>query len=148
MGSFQYEKQGEKEYLVYQKRDSEDLDTFTTEMLSNNRIPGLVPFSYIQMNQSISMKYNITGLVSLETYLENTVKKGQFLKILESLCDAVMQADDYMLDVSAYVFDETYIFADPETFQAHMLVLPVSHEGVAPEDFFKKLLFDVKYDQT
>lgn len=148
MVSFQYEKQGEKEYLVYQKRDSEDLDTFTTEMLSNNRIPGLVPFSYIQMDQSISMKYNITGLVSLETYLENTVKKGQFLKILKSLCDAVMQAEDYMLDVSAYVFDETYIFADPETFQAHMVVLPVRHESVAPEDFFKKLLFDVKYDQT
>ena len=97
MKAFQYEEQGEKKYLVYQKRDSEDLDTFTTEMLSNNRIPGLVPFSYIQMDQSISMKYNIAGLVSLETYLENTVKKGQFLKILESLCDAVMQADDYIL---------------------------------------------------
>lgn len=148
MKAFQYEEQGEKKYLVYQKRDGERLDMFTMEMLSNNKIPGLVPFSYIQIDQSVTMKYNVTGLVSLAEYLENTVKKEQFLKILVSLCDAVMQAEDYMLDISAYVFDEDRIFVDSKETKACMVVLPVEHEGVVPTNFFKKLLFNVKYDQT
>lgn len=148
MGTFHYDEQGEKKYLIYQKKDCDELDRFTMEMLSNNRIPGLVPFSYMQMDQSVSMRYNVTGLDSLSAYLKNTVKKREFLSVLDSICDAAIQAEDYMLDTSSYLFAEDYIFVDPKEIKASMVVLPVCRESDSPADFFRKLLFDVRYDQT
>ena len=41
----------------------------TLEMMANNRIEGLIPLNYTQVNDSIYIKYDITGLDSLRKYL-------------------------------------------------------------------------------
>lgn len=40
MNSFTYEEQGEKKYLVYEKKTDDKMDHLTLEMMSNNRIDG------------------------------------------------------------------------------------------------------------
>ena len=45
MCSFTYEEQGNKRYLVYEKKPDDSMDILTLEMMSNNRIDGLVPVS-------------------------------------------------------------------------------------------------------
>ena len=145
---FKHEEIEGRKYLVYEKRQNDILDTFTMEMLSNNRIKGLASFSCLQMDLSISMKYNITGLISLKDLFENTVNKSTFLNILESLADAVLQAENYMLDLSSYVFDESYIYVNPSEMKVSMIVLPIKREEIQPDVFLKKILFDVRYDQT
>lgn len=147
MNSFSYEEQGTKRYLVYTRDKDDKLDLFTMEMLSNNKIPGLAAFSCIQMDNTIYMKYNITGLKSLSEYFLAPVKRQNFLSLLDSLTDSLISADEYMLNLSSYVFDESYIYTDPSTMKISMVVLPVEKEETRPEDFLKKLLFDVRYDQ-
>lgn len=148
MRDFTYEEQGDKRYLVYAKKGDDKLDSFTMEMLSNNTINGLAPFSCIQIDDVVYMKYNITGLISLTEYFSKLVKRQSFLTILEGLADSILLADDYMLAVSAYIFDESYIYINPESLAVSMVVLPIIHEERSPSEFFRKLLFDVSYDQT
>ena len=102
---FKYEEQENRKYLVYEKRESDVLDTFTLEMMSNNRIEGLAAFSCMQMDHSVRMKYNVTGLKSLEELFSDTINRQKFLAVLESLADTVIRSEDYMLDLSSYVFD-------------------------------------------
>ena len=47
MNSFTYEEQGEKKYLVYEKKTDDKMDHLTLEMMSNNRIDGVVPANQI-----------------------------------------------------------------------------------------------------
>lgn len=148
MDIFRCEEQGGKTYLLYEKKDEDILDTFTMEMLSNNKIEGIVPFSYIQKNHEIQMKYNVTGLMSLREILTEKVKRKDLLIILKSLANAVLRADDYMLETSSYVFDESYIYINPVNKKVSMIVLPVERQGKQPEMFLRQLLFDVDYDQT
>ena len=145
---FKYEEQENRKYLVYEKRESDVLDTFTLEMMSNNRIEGLAAFSCMQMDHSVRMKYNVTGLKSLEELFSDTINRQKFLAVLESLADTVIRSEDYMLDLSSYVFDEAFIYVDPEHMKVFMIVLPVKREGEQTEVFLKKMLFDVRYDQT
>lgn len=145
---FKYEEQENRKYLVYEKRESDVLDTFTLEMLSNNRIEGLAAFSCMQMDHSVRMKYNVTGLKSLEELFSDTINRQRFLALIESLADTLIRSEDYMLDLSSYVFDESFIYVAPEDMKVFMIVLPVKREGVQAEVFLKKMLFDVKYDQT
>ena len=148
MNSFTYEEQGEKKYLVYTKTKEDDLDMFTMEMLMNNKIAGTASFSCIQMDDTIYMKYNITGLQSMSEFLSGEVKKHDFLKLLKSLTDSLIIADEYMLNVSSYILDTSYIYIYPTDMQVSMIVLPVRRDEIPPENFLKKLLFDVKYDRT
>lgn len=145
---FKYEELEDRKYLVYEKREDDVLDTFTLEMLSNNRIEGLAAFSCMQMDHSVRMKYNVTGLKSLKELFSDTINRQKFLAVLESLADTVIRSEDYMLDLSSYVFDEAFIYVDPEHMKVFMIVLPVKREGVQTEVFLKKMLFDVRYDQT
>lgn len=145
---FGYEEQEGKRYLIYEKRETDVLDTFTMEMLSNNKIEGLAPFSCIRMNRDVKMKYNITGLITLQELFSSPIRKQKFLGILESLAENMLRADEYMLDVSSYILDESFIYTDPEGRKTFMIVLPIRREGEKAEVFLRRLLFDVKYDQT
>lgn len=145
---FGYEEQEGKRYLIYEKREEDVLDTFTMEMMSNNKIEGLVPFSCIRMDRDVKMKYNITGLITLQELFSSPVRKQKFLGILESLVENMLRADEYMLDVSAYILNESFIYTSPEGSKTFMIVLPIRREGEKEEVFLRRLLFDVTYDQT
>ena len=97
---FGYEEQEGKRHLIYEKREEDILDTFTMEMLSNNKIEGLAPFSCIRMDRDVKMKYNITGLITLRELFSSPIRKQKFLGILESLAENMLRAEEYMLDVS------------------------------------------------
>lgn len=148
LDSFKYEEQDGKKYLVYTKRETDILDTFTLEMLANNIIEGLAAFSSIRLDNDIKMKYNVTGMITLREVLSSIIGKEKFLDILEKITQAVIRAEDYMLDMSSYIFDESFIYVNPANSKIFMIVLPIKREKEKAEIFFKKLLFDVKYDQT
>lgn len=145
---FRYEEQEGKRYLIYEKREEDVLDTFTMEMLSNNKIEGLAPFSCIRMDRDVKMKYNITGLITLQELFSSPIRKQKFLGILESLAENMLRAEEYMLDVSSYILDESFIYTDPKGVKVFMIVLPIRRDGEKAEEFLKRLLFDVTYDQT
>lgn len=148
MEQFGYEEHGSEKYLVYTKKPEDRLDEITINMLINNRISGTVPASFIQMNNEVCIRYNITGLEDLKTYLGGTVKSEKVLKVIETLAEALMSAEDYMLPVSAYVLDESWIYMDKQTNKAAMIVLPVVREQRDLESFVKELIFNVHHDMT
>ncbi len=147
MNGFTYEEQNNKNYLVYQMQAEEGLDRLTLEMMANNRIEGLIPLNYTQVNDSIYIKYDITGLDSLRKYLQGVVNRGKLLGVLESIADAAMAAEEYMLKLSSYVLDEEYIYVDSAAKKVFMIVLPVIREETSVEVFLKELLTDIQYDQ-
>lgn len=148
MIAFTYEEQGDRKYLVYEKRAEDSMDTLTLEMISNNRIQGVAPPIYIQKDDSIYIKYDITGLKSFREYLEGCVSRQKLLGIMESIADTAIEAEDYMLKLSSYILNADHIYLDPADMKVFMIVLPIVREEIPLETFLKKLLMDVRYDQT
>ena len=148
MCSFTYEEQGNKRYLVYEKKPDDSMDILTLEMMSNNRIDGLVPVSHTQIDDCFYMKYDITGLQSLREYFQIPVNRKKFFSILESILSAVMMAEEYMLTLTSYVLNLDYMYVDSAAFKVFMVVLPIVRSELSLEMFLKQLLIDVKYDQT
>lgn len=145
---FEYEEHEGKKYLIYEKRETDILDTFTVQMLSNNKIEGAALFSCIRMDRSVHMKYNISGFKTLREVFSDMINRQKFLGILESLADALIRAEDYMLDLAVYVLDESFIYVAPDEMKVFLIVLPIKREGEKAETFLKQLMFDARYDQT
>ena len=148
MVGFAYEEQEGRKYLVYEKEAEAELDTLTLEMMSNNRIDGVVPFNHIRIDDRFYMKYDITNLKSLREFLKGVVNREKIMAVMESIVDAAMAAEDYMLSLSSYVLDADYMYIDPSVRKVSMIVLPVKREEMSIDVFLKKLLMSIQYDQT
>lgn len=148
MGTFNYEEQEGKKYLIYNKKPEEKIDPVTMEMMSNNQIGSLLSFESIQIDGALTLKYNVTGLESLKDYFSGVVGKTKLLNVMEGIIEAFLEAEDYFLDLSSYVLEEEYIYIQPDTAKVFMVILPFVREEMKPESFLKKLLLEVHYDQS
>ena len=146
MCSFTYEEQGNKRFLVYEKQADDRMDRTALEMISINRIEGVAASSHVQIDDCFYMKYDITGLESLCEYFRKPVNRKKFFTIFESILDTAMLAQEYMINLSSYVWNLDYMYVDPSSMKVYIVVLPIVRSEVSIEKFLKQLIFEVQYD--
>lgn len=149
MNAFEYESQGAATFLVYQKSPEDVVDSISMGMISNNVIEGILPFVFVQMDDTVYFKYNVSARNTLEQYFSGMVSRKRLLNVLASVLDAFILSEEYMLEPSAFVLDQSYIFVNPQTSMASLVVLPIVRENeVTMEQFIRQLVFGIRPDQT
>ena len=144
-----YETQGFNTYLVFQPDGAAALDTAILGMLTNNRIPGLAPVTFSQIDDARFLKYLVSGKVQAANLMEGVVNRACLLRFLCSVCDAVAEASSYMIDTGSLLLDMQYVFTDVTNYRAELICLPVSaYRKEAPElaDFFRNIIISAHYD--
>ncbi len=147
---FTFETQGSNTFLVYEMGELEQLDSMTMGMVGNNKLEGVIPFQYTQMDKQRLLKYNVSSRVSLAQYLSGIVNKKRLIGVMESLATAVLNAQEYMLEANSFVWDKDYIFVDVSTAKAELVCVPVmkQEKPVELELVFKDMFFGIQFDQT
>lgn len=160
MKDLYYENQGTTTYLVYKIKENDQIDTMTLGMLTNNKIPGLVPTTFTQMDKDKYIKFNVSAKVSASQFLSGTVKRKQLLGMFRGITEAMAAAEDYMLDKNDICLNADYIFADVSTCDSLLVCLPVKASdggsplaGTAekkedPVEFFRNIMFTTQFDRT
>lgn len=150
MNSFSFENQGSVSYLVYKIEESDCIDSMSLGMLTNNKIPGLLPVVYTQMDSTRYIKYNISSKVSVKQFFEGQVNKKRLIGVFNGIVDAMISAEDYMIDVNTIMLDLDYIFADVSTCDSMMVCLPIVSKKNEYDlsSFFKFIMFNTRFDQT
>lgn len=149
MNNITYENQGNNTYLVYEIDGSDIIDSLSLGMINNNKIAGLAPVIYTQIDDRKYLKYNISAKVSASTFLAGATSKNRILGILSSVSKALLSAEEYMLDANTILLDLDFIFVDVTTCEAELICLPVQRGNFNDVlSFFKNLVFSVTYDQT
>lgn len=146
-----FENQGVNTYLVYQIQESDDLDSMSLGMLTNNRIPGFAPALFTQMDMTKYIKYNVSAKVSAAQLFSGPVNKKRLLGVFEGIVDAMLSAEDYMLDPQTVLLDLDHIFTDVSTCETVLICLPVMNPDQPPVDletFFRNIIFRTQFDQT
>lgn len=149
--NFTYETQGTSTFLVYTMGEREQLDAVVMGMMSNNKIEGVLPFSFTRLDQERFVRYNVSSRISLAQYFNGIVNKNRLLKVLISMASAVLEAENYMLEPETFVWNKNYIFVDVSTSEAELVCLPVLQDpgkSVDLEAIFKDMFFGVQFDQT
>ena len=151
MTNISFENQGANTYLVYEMREEDNIDTLCLGMITNNKIHGIAPVLFTQMNDKKYLKYNITSKVSLKELLTKTINREKTLTVFSSIVSALLLAEEYMIEPSSFVFDLNYIFADVSTWETVMICLPIINNEDRLTDlstFFKNVVFSMKFDQS
>lgn len=149
--SLYFENQGTNTYLVYAFDAKDELDTMSLGMLTNNIIPGFAAASFMQMDLSKYVKYNVSSKVSASQLFSGMVNKKRLLGVFSGIAGAMMAAEDYMLDPNCVLLDLDYIFTDVTTCETVLICLPIMNTENKQTDlgkFFKNIIFNTQYDQT
>lgn len=150
MSQFSFENQGTNSFLVYSMDMTDEIDHIGLGMINNNKIPNILPIAFNQIDERRSFRYNISSTVSLSSFLGGTICRQLALNMFGSICDAFMQAEDYLLDSNLLVIDPQYIFVEPVSGTAQMIYLAVirENETVDLPALFKRLIISIKSDSN
>lgn len=151
MKEFTFENQGTNTYLVYAIKAGDSVDTMSLGMLTNNKIPGLAPTIFTQMDTNKYIKYNVSAHISVKQFFSGPVNKKRLIGVFNGIVDAMLSAEDYMIDVNTIIMDLDYIFADVSTCETVLICLPLldtESSGVDLGAFFKNIMFGTQFDQT
>ena len=151
MNGFTYENQGTNTYLVYALKETDSLDTMSLGMITNNKIPGLANTVFMQLDNQKYIKYNVSAKVSVKQFFTGAVNKKRLLGVFRGIVDAMLSAEEYMIDHEMIVLDLEHIFADVSTCETVLICVPVLGDSMEPLDlgmFFKSIMFSTQFDQT
>ncbi len=150
MSDFTFENQGTNTYLVYTILDEDTVDTMSLGMLTNNKIPGLATTLFTQMDATKYIKYNVSAKVSVRQFFSGAVNKKRLLGVFKGIVNALLSAEDYMIDENSILLDLDYIFADVSSCETVLICLPVIGKEQSHNlgDFFKGIMFSTQFDQT
>ncbi len=151
MQELYYENQGTNTYLVCEIEESDPVDTMSLGMLTNNRIPGLAPSIFTQMDTKKYVKYNVSAKVPVKELFSGAVNKKRLLGVFSGIVEAMLSAEEYMLDASAILLDMGYIFTDVSSCETVLICLPIVDETKPAVDlgaFFRTIMFNTQFDQT
>jgi hypothetical protein len=149
--NFEYENRGATTFLVYKVGENEVIDTMSRGMITNNKIPGIAEAVVTQMNTQQYIKYNISSRVSAKQIFSGVVNRKRLLGVFEGITDAMLSAEDYMIDPNMLIIDLDYIFTDVSTCETVLICLPIIRDcknNLDLRTFFKRILFDIQFDQN
>lgn len=152
MKPLHYETQGSNTYVVYEIDSNDVIDSMSLGMLTNNKIHGLAQTLFTQMDDKKYVKYNVSSKVSVSQLFEGAVNKKRLIGVFMGIVEAMLSAEEYMLDPNSILLDLDYIFADVSTYETAMICLPIT--DIATEKntdlglFFKNVIFNTQFDQT
>ena len=148
--SFTYENQGNNTYLVYKIGASDNVDTMSLGMITNNKIDGIVPTLFTQSDTDRFIKYNISAKGSAKEFLSGVVNKKRLLGVFISVLKAIKSTEEYMIDARRLLIDLEHIYVDVSKCDAMLVCLPLvrQNESVNIPMFFKQIMFSTQFDQN
>lgn len=150
MSVFSYETQGSSTYLVCKLEPEETVDRLTLGMLQNNSMEGVLPLTFTRMDEERYFRYNVSSKITLEDLFSRPVQKKRLLSVVGSIAGAVVNAENYMIEHSAFLTEKDKIFVDLSTNRAELVCLPLSGAGAAQDlnGFFKTMMFTTRFDTS
>lgn len=111
-------------YLIIRNQPDDRIDDISIGMMINNDIPGFLPFSFRQMNQGVSLYYNITSLTPLKKAYSALTTEKKLLAFLRSLCGIYMECEEYLLDPGRLWMTLDTVFIHTGSGKIQLLYLP------------------------
>lgn len=146
-----YETQGTSTYLVYTVPQDVQLDMVSVGMLVHNRIPGLAQTVFTQMDRTRYIKYNISAKIPADQLFMSPINRQRFLGLINGIINAMLSAEEYMLDPGTILLELSWMYLDVRTGEAVLICVPSEErEGKAVnlKDFIKRIMYDTSFDQS
>ncbi len=114
-----------KNYMEFTFNNASELIGYQLEMIAHNSIEGLLGCEILRIDGRVHLAYDITSLIPLGKLFERKVfVRSEFLALIGQITELLRVLNDYLLDSGRLVFDNQYIFIDPQSLKLSLAYLP------------------------
>ncbi len=104
---------------------------YAVRMITENRIPGLLPCSSRNLDDRLQLCYEITGLAPLkELFEERKLSARELLALLESLCLSLNSLEEYLLEADHLLLDPEVIYVNQDLSQISFCYVPAEEASL------------------
>lgn len=149
--NFSFENYGTHTYLVYTVAEQDTVDSMSLGMLTNNKLPGFAQTMFTQIDATQLIKYDVSAKISVSQFFTGPVNKKRLVGVFRGIVDALLTAEDYMIDINSIILDLNYIYTDVSNCETAIICLPLVSDDLSQRDvckFFKDVIFSVQIDPT
>lgn len=109
---------------------------FQIEMISQNKIAGIVKLEVKQLDSNVKLCYHVNGLISLTNYLKRqTISKFEFTEILDNILSILFGCKNYLLNDNSFILEEDFIYINPKSKQISLIYWPLEIECNVTQEF-------------
>ncbi len=127
--SFHYETEANASFLVAELGEETPLVQYQMKMLENNHIAHLLDAQKYQQDETVKIRYNVTGRMSLAQVTEREkIQREEFLTLLAGLLECYEDLSEYQLSAQGLLLDDAYIFVRTGGFEPDFIFLPIFQE--------------------
>ena len=124
MGEVEFRREMNRNYMVLKPGPGKN-EEYTVRMLTENRIPGFLPFREKQVDGERWFYYDVTSRQPLGRILEHRNLRGKELERLAAdLLFSLKQTERYLLDEKSMDLTPEMIYVDPDSFQCSFCLVP------------------------
>lgn len=98
-----------------------------------------------------SIRYNITGYISLAEYFKSVTSKDRFLTAVSYMLEGISESRSLqLLELKRFVFDKRYIFVSRQDKRICFIYFPIINcdNGYDVKQFFNSLPYDTVFNQV
>lgn len=133
--SFCYETEANASFLVAELGEGTPLVQYQMKMLENNHIVHLLDARKYQQDETVKIRYNVTGRMSLAQIVEREkIDREDFMTLLAALLESYEDLSEYQLSTQGLLLDEEHIFIRTGGFEPDFIYLPVFQEDNGLEE--------------
>lgn len=111
--------------------DMTKVNSYEIDMLYNNFVEGIIQPEFRSIDGEMLLYNKINGLMNLKEYmLANMLTAAQVVMIMKSVCNVVVEAEEYMLNPDELLIKSDYIFCSIGVEQVRFVYAPGSTDNV------------------
>ena len=144
---------GDEKYLTYTMGEGVELDEDVLDYCEENDPAEIVKIIYEEDDDFDYLSYDISGLMSLDTFTRSIMKEENVLKILRNVSLGMINIKEYTLPLSYILLNKNFMYINPDTLDIQFLYVPVESDASVSQEFksfvrqfIASLKFDVEQD--
>jgi hypothetical protein len=144
---------GDEKYLTYTMGEGVELDEDVLDYCEENDPAEIVKIIYEEDDDFDYLSYDISGLMSLDTFTQSIMKEENVLKILRNVSLGMINIKEYTLPLSYILLNKNFMYINPDTLEIQFLYVPVESDASVSQEFksfvrqfIASLKFDVEQD--
>lgn len=124
MAEIKFKRESGRNYMVIPPKTAQN-GSYSTKMLLENKIKGLLPFYLKVVNGSEEYCYDITSLQPLNRLLEHrNITAGELNHLLTGMLRTLELLEQYLLDEREIWLEPESIYVDTDTFDCFLCLIP------------------------
>ena len=144
---------GDEKYLTYTMGEGIELDEDVLDYCEENDPTEIVKIIYEEDDDFDYLSYDISGLMSLDTFTRSVMKEENVLKILRNVSLGMINIKEYTLPLSYILLNKNFMYINPDTLDIQFLYVPVESDASVSQEFksfvrqfIASLKFDIEQD--